>query len=293
MTINAKPTLRFHTYISPIQNKGLLPLAIKKSNYFPSFGLCFPLDLKQAKILLVGDISKEKTVSILLSSWNAQVDTVPDAMEMIEKIFYTQYHLILIDLQMPNMNGWEAAKFIRTRMGKQIPLIALSSTILDFDQKMLKIVGFNGYLYKPIYPQTLRNVINMLNINDSTANDEEANEKQFSIDIEFIKNLAGGDLSFVQEIVHLFEQQTLEVINKIPLAQKNQDTKGIMDLVHKFKSSCNSVGNKDLHQLCGQIERETRKSELNWVIINKGCDSLIPQCHKIIEEIPVIQASLS
>ncbi len=293
MTINSKPTLHFPTYAVPLQNKGLLPCVIKKSSYFPSFGLSMPLDLKQAQILLVGDFSKEKMLPILLSSWNAQVDIVPDAMEMIEKIYYTQYHLILIDLQMPNMNGWDAAKFIRTRISKQITLIALLSTIVDFDQKMLKIVGFNGYLYKPICLQSLRNLINMLNINDFTSNDEEANKKVFSINVEFIKNLAGGDLSFVREIVHLFEQQTLEMIKKIPVAQKNQDAKGVMDLVHKFKSSSNSVGNKNLHKLCGQIEHETRKPDLSWDIIDKGCNSLIPQCYKIIEEIPAIQAGLS
>ncbi|MEZ4886260.1 MAG: response regulator [Chitinophagales bacterium] len=257
----------------------LLPLYVNKQTN---------INLLQAKILLAGNVINPQLATLLFQSWNGQIDTANDGIETIEKVYFNQYDLILIDLQMPIMDGWELAKFIRTRLHLQTPLIALSSTIQSIDEEALTIAGFDNYLHKPIYPQSLCNLMCVLEMNKNNLNKSDIPKVTTSIDIAFIKKLSNNDSEFVQEIIRLFEEQTTEMIVQLPLLQSNREAFALNALVHKYKSSANSIGNKKLYKLCDQVEKETRREEPQWMQIAEHCDSIMPECKKILEEIPKI-----
>ena len=68
----------------------------------------------------------------------------------IEKLQKNPYDIILMDLQMPEMNGFEATKYIRTIMNSQIPIIALTADVTTVDLEKCKAVGMNDYISKPV-----------------------------------------------------------------------------------------------------------------------------------------------
>ena len=293
MTVNRNTTLDYSPPMLIQKSIPMTPFEKEKSllNLSP-LNHETALDLKQAKILLAGNVLNQKKISLLFQSWNGQVHTANNGVEVIEKIYFTQYDLILIDLQMLIMDGWETAKFIRTRLRQKMPLIAISSSIHQIDEKTLTTTGFNGHLYKPIFPQALYNLIQILEIDTPSSPQNDTTMVSSSIDIQFIKELAGNDNEFIREIIYIFEEQTKELIEHIPILQSTQQVSTLNAMVHKYKSSANSVGNKGLHNLCGQMEKETRKENPQWAKINQHCDTLLLECKKILVEVPTILAEL-
>lgn len=119
--------------------------------------------LRGLKILLVDDnISNQKVTERYLQKWEIEVDIAENGLVCLEKVDQKDYNLILMDIQMPEMDGYEAAQKIREKKDpkyKGIPIIALTaSTLLDTSDKV-KSAGMNGYIAKPFSPTELFNII--------------------------------------------------------------------------------------------------------------------------------------
>jgi len=95
----------------------------------------------------------------MLRNWNAEVDLAENGAIAVEKVKQNHYDLILMDIQMPVMDGYTATSNIR-KINKQIPIIALTASVIttDIEAKAVQI-GMNGCLSKPFNPNTLYAII--------------------------------------------------------------------------------------------------------------------------------------
>ena len=117
-------------------------------------------DLAGKKILLVEDVEFNVMVAQrMLRNWNAEVDLAENGAIAVEKVKQNHYDLILMDIQMPVMDGYTATSNIR-KINKQIPIIALTASVIttDIEAKAVQI-GMNGCLSKPFNPNTLYTII--------------------------------------------------------------------------------------------------------------------------------------
>jgi|JI9StandDraft_1071089.scaffolds.fasta_scaffold00874_23 CheY-like chemotaxis protein len=120
-------------------------------------------NLSDMLILLVEDnISNQKVASRYMEKWGAKVDLAENGLICLEKIGSKEYDLILMDLQMPEMDGYTAAIEIRKLNNpkmKSIPIIALTaSAFLDTKAKVLE-AGMTDYISKPFVPQELYQIL--------------------------------------------------------------------------------------------------------------------------------------
>jgi PAS domain S-box-containing protein len=107
--------------------------------------------LKNIKILVAEDVAlNQLLIKIILGNFNFEVDIVENGQIAIEKIKTNTYDLILMDLHMPEINGFEATKYIREEMKSQIPIIALTADVTQADIDKCLAVGMQDYLSKPI-----------------------------------------------------------------------------------------------------------------------------------------------
>ncbi|MBC76836.1 MAG: hypothetical protein CME64_12550 [Halobacteriovoraceae bacterium] len=117
-------------------------------------------NLRRAKILLVEDIIENQTlIKLYLKSIDCDLDFAEDGLEALNKLKIKNYDLILMDLQMPRVDGFEATEKLR-KAGIQTPVIALSAHNMKEDIERCKRVGFNDHLAKPVQSKDLLHKIN-------------------------------------------------------------------------------------------------------------------------------------
>lgn len=142
-------TLHFDTKKEELSAKGA-----EKSN---------PPPLSNVKLLLVEDYKLNQiVVEEFLSIWNISVDIADNGKTAVEMVQKNNYSIILMDLQMPVLDGYEAAKMIRNlpdEKCKTIPIIALTASAINDTMKKVKEAGMNGFITKPFRPDELYKVI--------------------------------------------------------------------------------------------------------------------------------------
>lgn len=110
------------------------------------------LSFADTRVLLVEDNPLNQHVaSAILKTKGCEIDIANDGYEAIEKVTLSKYDLVLMDIQMPNMDGLEATQVIRNELGMtELPIIGLSANAHDEDINKALNMGMDGYLTKPI-----------------------------------------------------------------------------------------------------------------------------------------------
>ncbi len=112
------------------------------------------------KILVAEDNTlNQKIATYILQKQDAIVVTVPNGVEAIKELEQNKYDLVLMDLQMPQMDGWETSLYIRNEMKSDIPIIALSASNLESDRIRCTEAGMDGCISKPLDANQLSGII--------------------------------------------------------------------------------------------------------------------------------------
>jgi CheY-like chemotaxis protein len=117
-------------------------------------------EIKKIKILAVEDVPlNELLLKITIDEFGFEVDFAGNGKVAIEKLKSGTYDIVLMDLQMPEMNGLEATEYIRKKMNSKIPIIALTADVTMDDLEKCKAIGMNDHIAKPIDEKLLYNKI--------------------------------------------------------------------------------------------------------------------------------------
>ena len=107
--------------------------------------------IKKLKVLVVEDVKlNQLLLRTILDDYNFEWEIADNGQIAVEKLETNTYDVILMDLQMPVMNGFEATKYIRDTMNLQIPIIALTADVTTVDVEKCKSIGMNDYISKPL-----------------------------------------------------------------------------------------------------------------------------------------------
>ena len=227
----------------------------------------------------------------VLQYFGCIVDIASNGREAIEKLTSQKPDLILMDIQMPEMDGIEATKYIRNQMAISIPIIALTANAFKRDIDLYLSIGMNDYVTKPFEENVLFNTIaNTLNIRTKTPTltnilqSKPSNETPL-YDLTNIKTLSCGDQSFVNKMIEIFVEHTPTSVTEIKVAFENQDYLTISKIAHRMKPSIDNMG---IHLLKNPI-RELESSAKMEVVDDKKIELLIENIEntlaKVIEKL--------
>jgi two-component system CheB/CheR fusion protein len=108
-------------------------------------------ETKMIKVLVAEDIAlNQMLIKLILADFGFECEIAENGKVVIEKLKESTYDVILMDLQMPEMNGFEATDYIRNTMNLSIPIIALTADVTSIDIEKSKKIGMNDYISKPI-----------------------------------------------------------------------------------------------------------------------------------------------
>ena len=108
-------------------------------------------NVKKMRVLVAEDVAlNQLLIKMILSDFGFEHDVVNNGKIAIEKLQTNTYDIVLMDLQMPEMNGFEATEYIRKTMKYTIPIIALTADVMSVDVVKCKEFGMDDYISKPI-----------------------------------------------------------------------------------------------------------------------------------------------
>lgn len=207
-------------------------------------------DLAQMRLLVVEDNELNRfVIAQFLQQWNAQADYAATGLEALDKIAQSDaqnsYQLILLDLQMPDMDGYEVMRVLR-QMPKplgNIPVMALTAEINPQSRMRCIQVGMQAVLTKPFNPEVLYAQIQYLSRPNQAASAPSKQEihlvnhpiSKQNIDIRMILEAAGGDLHFIQKYLETLQQQFDYFIEEYSSAIQKKDMEQMQRAVHRLR----------------------------------------------------------
>jgi PAS domain S-box-containing protein len=218
--------------------------------------------VKNVQILVVEDISLNKLLlKTLLDDFGFEYDIVSDGKQAVEKLQYKHYDLILMDLQMPIMNGFEATDYIRRTMKLETPIMALTADVTTMDLEKCRVVGMNDYVSKPIDEKILYSkIIGLIKKGGkrkATSPEATIQLKNSSIiDLSYLSNLTKSEPQVMLKMLSFYLQQTPFLINSMKQGSMNNDWDEVQSASHKLIPSFSIMGiTKDYEELAVQIQK--------------------------------------
>ncbi len=190
------------TCILPFETgtKGDLPAELKADNV----GVVF----KDLQVLLVDDNEMNRLVAnTLLHHLGAVVTEAVNGQAAVNLVTEDAgFDIVLMDIQMPVIDGIEATALIRKRMGNKIPIVALTANAMKSDVEIYKKAGMDAVLSKPFTEPGLVNLLSMVLSNNTTLELKEEEPKYY--DLQILKEMSIGNQEFIPKMLNLFLSQT-------------------------------------------------------------------------------------
>ncbi len=227
-----------------------------------------PLD-----ILLVDDsVVIQKLLASLLENHN--IETAGDGKAAVTIMKKERFDIVLMDVQMPEMDGFEATAAIRkTEEGHRTPIIAMTASAATDDRDQCLAAGMDGYIGKPIQPDDLRRTIEQFTQSHSHSTSASSADESFSspgigassdvIDLEMARRQIPGGEQGVREMAQFLLDQCPTMMMEIQQALTARDGKRIQRAAHSLKGSTDIFGAKHVVGVARRIELAGKRGNVN------------------------------
>jgi PAS domain S-box-containing protein len=210
------------------------------------------VDLQNAniKVLVVEDIEiNQLLMKTLLDDYGFDRDIASNGKIAIEKLQSKSYDIVLMDLQMPIMNGFEATDYIRNKLNSKIPIIALTADVTTVDVAKCRAVGMNDYIAKPVDERLLYNkIINLVKKPigyplEKQPDTVELNKGKIKYtDLSYLKQRTKSNPVLMMEMISLYLEQTPALVSTMKKSMRSGDWETLDAAVHKMLPSFSIMG---------------------------------------------------
>lgn len=203
--------------------------------------------LNTMRLLLVDDNPINiKLLLGLLSDYTVKVITADNGRKALDILKTETVDLVLLDIEMPEMNGYETIEHIRTVMGSKIPVIAMTANAMSGERERCLRMGMNDYISKPIKTEELFQKIAEVA--------ESSGAAKLPIDLSFLRESMGGREDLVIEVLNLFLETVPDDMRVIGEAAASGDVLLVKRRAHKLLSSVLALGASDMEALLKDME---------------------------------------
>jgi len=248
-----------------------LPFAIDQVSD-PRDAPALPVEIAHTRVLLVEDNEFNLQVaSNTLKRYKCVVTEAVNGLEALDLLRNSEFDIVLMDLQMPIMDGFEAARQIRQNLKSEIPIIALTANAFKSEVDECRAIGMNDYITKPYEEEKLIGTIyKILNPNQrnfvfearprATLEKKIPTEKKL-YDLSKLKKLTGNNDDYYKRMIHIFIESSKQAIEELTTAMATNDLKTIHRTAHRIKPSLDHLGIVSLHQVIRSVEARSKTGE--------------------------------
>jgi signal transduction histidine kinase/DNA-binding response OmpR family regulator/ligand-binding sensor domain-containing protein len=237
--------------------------------------------LTEKRILLVEDNKINQVVaSNYLKKWGMKTTIANNGREALELVKGKEFDLILMDLQMPEMDGYEATRFIRSmddNYFKDVPIIALTASVASQAKDKVIQKGMTDYIPKPFSPEDL-----LFAIKKHTGTTQFKSETLPTSAKLSLFRITEGDLDYKRELVDLLIANLQELKNALTISLENKQPDAFNKACHKITTTLDILNIENLNKTIEEIKVYLNDSESDKEIPTKKIDDLRAISEKII-----------
>ncbi|GAA6132341.1 PAS domain S-box protein [Halopseudomonas sabulinigri] len=250
------------------------------------------ISLPPLKILVADDVADNiRLMEVMLRSEGHSVTSAQNGMAAFEHITEERFDLVLMDMQMPEVNGLEASRIIRryeTNLGRPpTPIIALTASVLDKDRQAAKAAGMQGFASKPVDRQALQQEIRrVLGLDGRAAAKQETSgtANASSGPINWLDaEQRWGNRSALEQALRQFLQGNQHAAEQLAALLKEAQTEQAAALLHRLRGSAANLGLQRVERLAIDLEQRLAQPAAN---------SLIPAVQVLHDALQAALASL-
>jgi two-component system, sensor histidine kinase len=267
-----------------------LPAELKKTD----------VQMNSKRILLVDDIELNRVIILeMLRAWKHDLITACNGEEAVRLTRSQQFDLILMDIQMPVMNGVEATRIIRADLSNlncRTPIIAISANAGETDKITYMQAGMNQVLAKPFTSAALFQVMTenlQITLTEIPIRQEPeqltGSYRHVGFDFTYLLRIGKDSRAFVGMMLQSFRDSAIDISGEMEQAMGRADWTTISQLVHKIKFALNVVGAVSLDEEVKWLEANTRQPHPETVPeIQVRTDAFINEIKELYQEACVL-----
>ena len=249
----------------------------------------------EARILLVEDSPMNQQVATeILKRFGCQVDAAGNGLEAIERFESEEYDLIFMDIQMPVMDGFEAARTIREKEGdkKHIPIVAMTALAMQGDREKCLAAGMDEYIAKPIRSAVVKEVLLKIlapgrtqAIKDVQGMIEPRPEEDMVLNPQNLLDISGRDLDIIEALIKEFQRDAPIYLEELKAAFEGEDQDQIYKKSHRLQGLAANAGGERVRAILMDIENKTRQGQFIPDIIDlSSLESEMKELHQALLE---------
>lgn len=241
-------------------------------------------EINSIKVLVVEDIPlNQLLMKTLLDEFGFERDIAENGKIAIEKLKIKSYDVILMDLQMPVMNGFEATKYIRNTLKLDIPIIALTADVTTVDLAKCKEVGMNDYIAKPVDERVLYSkIVSFAKKPESIKSDKTVSSNSNPIltkciNLDYLNTRTKSNPKLMMEMIALYLEQTPPILNAMKQSMADENWPMLSAAAHKIIPSFSIMGINPKYENMTRKIQECSKEEL----VTEEIKEMVLQVEKI------------
>ena len=217
---------------------------------------------RKTRLLVAEDnVVNQKVALRLLEKLGYHADAVANGQEAVKTLETVPYDLVLMDVQMPEMNGFEATRAIRDPQAKvlcrDIPIVAMTAHALKGDRDKCLEAGMNDYVSKPVTTSALQEVVERVLGNgreEKGVSPAPVPALPVPVNVQRLNDITDGDLAFEQELIESFLTDTERHVTDLESAVREEDDEALMLQAHAIKGASANAGAGRLEEIAVRLE---------------------------------------
>jgi PAS domain S-box-containing protein len=242
-------------------------------------------DFKNIKVLVVEDIAlNQLLMKTLLDDFGFERDIAENGRVAIEMLQAKSYDIILMDLQMPEMNGFEATDYIRNTLNSKIPIVALTADVTTVDLDQCTAVGMNDYIAKPVDERALyRKIVSLVQkpiskaMKEAVTEKPDATEEKKYTDLAYLIQRTKSNPKLMMEMISAYLEQTPPLVAIMKSSMLSKDWPALQSAVHKMIPSFSIMGIDNDFELMAKRVQEYAHGQMQ----DDGIEDLVIQLEKV------------
>jgi CheY-like chemotaxis protein len=238
--------------------------------------------MKTKKVLIVEDNELNRKLFENLIGQIFQFESVQNGVEALVKLENEKFDLILMDIQMPYMDGITAIRKIIQQKISDCPIIAISAYAEESERENFLQLGFQEFISKPIRPREFLEVVNR-----TIQNNFEKKEKSENDELILDKNIVDQLMKFntndsIKKVYNDFTIECDEIWNSVQISLKDNQLKAIAEKFHILKGNSGTLGANKIYFLSQIVEKAAKTEDLQTLL------NYLPNLKKEIDSFQLI-----